>query len=322
VTSTVITVRGEVAASAFGFCLPHEHAFVDLVRIQPTQLLAYDFQLVDPVLVRDEVARFVQAVEQSSFARAGRPALVELTNSAAVGRDPAALRELAEGLDLHVVMSCGWYREPWFDPEHDRLLPDRLAETLIDEISTGVGETGVRPGIIGELGTDRDFVSALEERVLRASARAQRATGLSITLHARASRVALSQLEVLREESVEPARIIVGHVDTIHDPDYHEHLADHGVWVEFDTMREATEYTARRGVRYVMEARRRGYLDRLLLSSDVCALSHLTAYGGSGYGYVPTGLVARLQAEGVSDEELHMLFVDNPWRALTGEVRA
>lgn len=312
------TVRGPVDAEAFGMCLPHEHTFIDLVRIHPTQLLAYDFQLLDARLVTEEVARFVTAVEASTFAAAGRPGLVELTSGPRMGRDPLALRRLAEQLDLNVVMSCGWYREPWFEPDLERRPIRDLCATLVSEIEHGVDGTGVRPGIIGELGTDRDFVSPAEERVLRAAARAHHQTGLTITLHARASKVALEQIDILREERIEPHRIIAGHTDSIHEADYHEALARLGVWVEFDTVRGKVPYTVERSVRYVLEARGRGYLSQVLISGDVCALSHLNAYGGTGYDYIPATFVARLRDAGVSEEELWMLFVTNPRRALVG----
>lgn len=321
ISATVMTVRGERDVADLGFCMPHEHVFIDLVRVQPTQLLAYDFQLLDPVLIHEELRSYVAAVAASPFAGAGRPALVELTNGPQVGRDPQALRRAADALDMDIVMSCGWYREPWFETDLERRSADDLARQLVSEINEGVGDTGVKPGIIGELGTDRDFVSPLEERVLRAGARAHHQTGLSITLHARASRVALAQLAVLGEERVDPARVIVGHADSIHDPDYHFELARLGAWVEFDTMRGTVSYAARRGIRYVLQARSRGYLDQVLLSSDVCALSHLHAYGGSGYDYVATRLVEALTDEGLSQDELYMLCVDNPRRALSGAAR-
>jgi len=318
IAETIVTVRGEIPAEQLGFCLPHEHAFIDLVRVLPTQLLAYDFQLIDHHLVHEEVAEYVRAVEASPFAGSARPGLVELTNGSRMGRDPQALKHLAEELDLHVVMSCGWYREPWFEPDLDHRSTNDLARHLVDEIEDGVAGTGVRPGIIGELGTDRDFVSPLEERVLRAGARAHQATGLTITLHARGSRVALEQIAVLAEEGVEPHYIIVGHADSIHDPEYHHQLARLGVWVEFDTLRGKVPYAAERGVRYILEAWRRGYASQLLLSGDVCALSHLHAYGGTGYDYLPSSLAGRLGDAGLSFDELRQVFVDNPRRALTG----
>jgi phosphotriesterase-related protein len=89
--------------------------------------------------------------------------------------------------------------------------------------------------------------------------------------------------------------------------------------VEFDTLRGKVPYAVDRGIRYIVEARRRGYAEQLLLSGDVCALSHLHAYGGSGYDYLPTLFLTRLEEVGFSDDELLRLFVNNPRRALTGD---
>lgn len=309
----IMTVRGPVPAEALGFSLPHEHVFLDLIKVFPANMLAFDFQLVDEEVALGEVGRYVAAAE--SWAQ-GRPALVDVTTDERMGREPLALRRVAEALDLHVVMGCGRYREPWFEPELGRLTANELADRLVIEIERGVGDTGIRPGIIGELGADRDFVSPAEERVLRAGARAHKRTGLPITLHARFGRVGISQLEVLGEEGVSPARVIVGHTDTDPDPDYHEALAKRGAWVEFDTVRGRIPLYAQRRFDFILEVRRRGYLDRLLVSHDVCALSHLRAYGGTGYDYLPGDFAGRLREAGFSDEELRLLFIENPRRAL------
>ena len=192
----------------------------------------------------------------------GRPALVDVTTDERMGRDPVGLRRVADALDLHIVMGCGRYREPWFEPELGRVPTSELADRFVAEIEQGVGGTGIRPGIIGELGADRDYLSPAEERVLRAGARAHRRTGLPITLHSRFGKVGLRQLDVLEEEGVSLGRVIVGHSDTDPDPDYHEALARRGAWVQFDTVRGRFPFTVERRVRYVLEARRRGFLDR------------------------------------------------------------
>jgi phosphotriesterase-related protein len=308
-----MTVRGPVPAEAMGFTLPHEHVLVDLVRVFPANMLAFDFQLLDEELAIDEVGRF--AKHAAEFAP-GRPGLVDVTTDERTGRQPEALLRVAEALDLNLVMACGRYREPWFEPDFARRSTVDLAALFIDEIEAGVGPSGIRPGIIGELGADRDFVSPAEERVLRAAARAQSATGLAITLHARASRVALDQVVILEEAGADLRRVIVGHCDTVPDPDYHEQLARLGVWVEFDTIRGKVPAVVERRLDFIGQLRRRGFLQRLLLSHDNCALSHLRAYGNTGYDYLATGFLDRLRDAGLAEEELQMLFVRNPIAAI------
>jgi predicted metal-dependent phosphotriesterase family hydrolase len=316
-TQPVMTVRGPVDPTQLGFGLTHEHLRIDLISIFPASMLAFDFQLIDEELITDEVRRFVDAVGTDW---PGVPWIVDVTTDRRMGRDPAALRRMSETLDLHLVMGCGRYREPWYEPDFGQLTTRQLADQLTIEIEHGVGDTGIRPGIIGELGADRDFVSPAEERVLRAAAVAHQRTGLPITLHARFGQVGLAQLDILEDAGVRPGRVIVGHTDTDPDIAYHDAIARRGAWVQFDCIRGRVPLVVERRLRYVLEARRRGYLSQLLLSHDVCALSMLRAYGGTGYDYLPGTFVGMLRDAGLSKEELVLLFVVQPRTVLTPDV--
>lgn len=318
-TRNVMTVRGPIPVDQLGFTLPHEHVFTDLARPFAAELLQFDFQLLDEGLAITELRRFTEAATASGSDPGTRPCLFDLTLDRRMGRQPEALKRVAEALDLQIVMGCGWYREPWFPPDFARTSTRELADLLTREIEEGADGTGIRPGIIGELGADHDVVSPAEERALRAAARAHKRTGLTITLHARASRVGMQQLDILEEEGVAPGRVIVGHTDSYPHPDYHEALAKRGAWIEFDTIRGRFPFIVDRSVRYIKEATRRGILGQVLLSGDVCALSHLRAYGGTGYDYIPGEFVNVLRTEGYDQEQLHELTVLNPRRALTGE---
>ena len=97
-----------------------------------------------------------------------------------------------------------------------------------------MGGTGVRPGIIGEIGTDKPWLTPAEERVHRAVARAARRTGLAITTHAVMSPVGLAQLRVFEEEGVDPARVVIGHADSYPILDYYLEIIERGANLEFD----------------------------------------------------------------------------------------
>lgn len=303
----VQTVRGAVNAGELGVVLPHEHLQIDLVSVFGTQLLAFDFQLTDVELAIREAREFIVA---------GGGCIVDVTTDPRIGRKPVALLEISTALDCHVIMGCGWYRQSWYGDEIDRMTAGDLAAVLIDEIVSGCDGTDIRPGIIGEIGADGGYLTAAEERVLRAAARAHLETDLPITLHARASKVGLAQLDVLEEEEVDLRRVIVGHCDTFPDEDYHEAIARRGAWVEFDTIRGTYADVSSQRARFVVEMVRRGHIDRLLLSQDICALSHLSVRGGSGYGYLLTGFLPLLRSLGLSEEQTTQLTVLNPQRAL------
>ena len=173
--------------------------------------------------------------ELAQFRAAGGSGLVDLTPTG-VGRDPAWLVGLATASDLHIVMGCGWYRTAYYPPEAliDRRSTDDLADELVREATDGVGESGIRPGIIGEIGTDKPWVSPSEERVHRAAARASRRTGLAITTHAVLSDVGLAQLRIFEEEGADPTRVVIGHADSYPVLDHYLAIIGRGANLEFD----------------------------------------------------------------------------------------
>ena len=296
-----MTVLGPVDSGELGVTLPHEHVFLDLTREYRG-----DGLLNDPVLAAHELAL---------YAEAGGRTVVDVT-SVGLARDPAALRSMATRTGLNIVMGCGFYRRAYFPPAVDELSTDAVADWIVRDIEEGVD--GVRAGIIGEIGCDR-VMTALEERSFRAAARAQRRTGLTITTHAARWPVGLPQLDLLMEEGVDPRRVVVGHCDMVPDHDYHLELARRGAFVQFDTVQGASEYDTRCRLDWIRSLAEEGYLDRVLLSQDVCLRSDYAAFGGPGYAYVVTGFADRLRDEGFEKADLDQLLVDNPRRMLTGE---
>jgi phosphotriesterase-related protein len=217
------------------------------------------------------------------------------------------------------VVGTGHYRDPYLDVDwFDRHGIEMIAELLVRDIEQGMAGTGIRAGIIGEIGADKWFVSALEERSFRAAARAQRRTGLAITTHAARWPVGLAQLDIVQSEGVDPRRVIIGHCDSVNLPEYHEKIVARGAFVQFDTIRGRSTYDIRLRVELVMNLVKHGYVDQILLSHDVCTTSHLSSYGGGGYTVVGTIFREALLEAGLAPEEFDHISIDNPRRALTG----
>ena len=207
----VMTVSGPIPPEKLGFTLPHEHTGISLWHIANR----WDYWELTP---DDDLI----IEELRDFRRRGGGTLVDLTLPG-VGRDPDRLRRLASASGLNIVMGTGWYREAYYPAEAliDRRSVDDLAAEMVDELEHGVGDSGIRPGIIGEIGTDKPWVSAREERVHRAAARAAKQTGMAITTHGVQSAVGLAQLRIFTEEGVDPARVVIGHADSHHDLDFY-----------------------------------------------------------------------------------------------------
>jgi phosphotriesterase-related protein len=306
----VQTVLGAIEPGSLGFTLPHEHTQIALWHIQGR----WDYWQ----LTRDKA---VILEELALFRATGGSGLVDLTLPG-VGRDPLWLREVASASGLNVVMGCGWYRTAYYPAEAriDLRATDDLADELVAEIEGGVGDSGIRPGVIGEIGTDKPWVSPAEERVHRAAARAARRTGLAITTHAVLSDVGLAQLRIFEEEGLDPGRVVIGHADSYPVLDHYLEIVARGASLEFDFIGmpwERERIGEQRTIELLLELLSRGHVDRILLSQDVCNDSQLVRFGGNGYAYLAEAFLPRLQAAGVSDSEIETMTVGNPRRLLT-----
>ena len=307
----VQTVAGPLDPADLGWVLPHEHTAIALWHI-PNRWDYWELRRDEPVILE----------ELAAFRAAGGGTLVDQTLDG-VGRDPRWLAEISRESGLHVVMGAGWYRGAHYPAEAliDRRSVDALADDIVRDATVGMGETGIRAGIIGEIGTDKPWLSAQEERVHRAAARAARRTGLAITTHAVQSTVGLDQLDLFAAEGADLTRVVIGHADSNPSLDYHLAIVERGASLEFDFLGMAFTPLERHGegriVQNLVELVRRGHAERILLSQDVCHDSQLKRYGGNGYTYLAETFLPRLRAAGVSDADIRTLTVDNPRRLLT-----
>jgi phosphotriesterase-related protein len=306
----VQTVSGRIPAADLGFVLPHEHTGIQLWQI-PNRWDYWELTPEDALIVP----------ELAAYRAAGGGTIVDLTLPG-VGRDPLRLRRYAEASGVRIVMGAGWYRTAYYPVEAliDRRPVDDLADELVREIEIGVDGTDVRPGIFGEIGTDKPWLTALEERVHRAVGRAARRTGLAITTHSVMSPVGLAQLRVFEDEGVDPARVVIGHADSYPSLDHYLEIIKRGANLEFDFLGMSFTPMERHGEPRIVDLARelidRGHADRLLLSLDVCHNSQLTAYGGNGYVHLFKTFLPQLRAAGVPEAAIHQITVLNPARIL------
>ena len=306
----VMTVTGPIPPERVGFTLPHEHTGLSLWHVPGRwdhwQLTA------DDELVGDELRE---------ARRRGAATIVDLTLPG-IGRDPERLRRLSLRTGLQIVMGCGWYTEPYHPPEARiaRRSVDDLAAELVGELEHGIGGNGVRPGIIGEIGVDKAWVSPAEERVHRAAARAAKATGMAVVTHAVGSPAGLDQLRILVDEGLDPERVVIGHADTYPDFDHWLAILATGATLAFDGLKQrsgAEEAREARLIELVVELLERGFAPQLLLSQDVCHDDQLKANGGSGYTYLQQHFLPKLRTAAVGEGEIATMTVENPRRLLT-----
>ena len=307
---SVMTVLGPVPADELGYVLPHEHPYCQLRQAAHR----YDFpdQFDDDRVVTAEVA---------AFGELGGTTLVDLTVPD-IGRSPERLRKLSENTGVQIVMGCGWYRGNYYRAQDviERRTVGSLADQLIAEITEGVDGTGIKPGVIGEIGVEKTWVAPVEERVLRAAARAHKETGLALgAIHA-IGPVAPDILTIFEEEDVDMSRVAVGHCDSYPHMEFLEGLIARGALVMFDNCGQFTGLGTfeEHIMNTVKELVDKGHGDHVLLSHDTCKFPQFKTHGGPGFVYLSETFLPALRDLGITEETIKLITQDNPRRWLVG----
>lgn len=318
--SSVNTVLGPVDGGRLGSTLMHEHVFV----LSP--------EIEKPASEWDEgEARSLAVGRLRELAARGIGTLVDLT-VVGLGRDMARIAAIAAQVpEINVVAATGVYtynEVPMFfhfrGPGTVLGGPEPMTEFFVREIHEGIGDTGVRPGIL-KCATDRPGITPGVERVLRAVARAHRETGLPITTHTPTPPEpwGLEQQRVLAEEGVDLSQVVIGHSGGTRDVGYHEALLANGSYLGFDHFGIGTIPLADRveSVRVLCE---RGHAARIVLSHD--AMCHCDWFPPSVSGmwkdwrwtHIPDDVLPAMREAGISEEDIRTMMVENPRRILEG----
>jgi phosphotriesterase-related protein len=298
------TVRGDIAPDALGVTYPHEH----LITHPPANVPEIDFRMDDAAAALRELGW---------FRAAGGNAIVEMSPRD-YGRDAPALRRLSEQTGVHIICVSGRVKEKFSGALTTGYSVEQLADEMIRDIQVGIGDTGVRAGVI-KAGSSLNTITPGEERVFRAAARAHHATGAPISTHTEAGTMGLEQVALLRAEGVPPERIIIGHMDRRMDWEYHRALLDTGVTISYDQLSKEKYYPDSLRVEYILRIFREGYGDRIMISGDMARRSYWPSYGawgGPGLTYVLWRFVPWLRESGLADDAIEQLLIHNPARAL------
>ncbi len=299
----VMTALGPIRPEELGFTLHHEH----LIAMVPA--LATE----DSDLVLDDPEAALAELEL--FHGAGGRAIVDMS-PADYGRDTHAILEVAAHSPVHIILVTGHHKDLHAAPYLGAASINHIAAQSIRDLTEGIDGTSTKTGVI-KAGTSLDQITKVEDRVLRAAARAHLATGAPISTHTERGTMAHEQIEILRDEGVDPGRVILGHLDHRLDEAYLRSILDTGAFVSFDQfskVKYGRDEDRAAMVKTLVDA---GYLDQLLISGDLARKSKLRAYGGEpGLTYFLDHVPLILMDAGLDALTVRHLFVDNPARAL------
>ena len=333
----VMTVTGEISPDELGTTLMHEHILGDASRwwrgpdsgaservtMGPVDVSIIGELRMDPFANRDNCVlddAAVAVAELGQFRDLGGRTVVDASGPGS-GRDPRALRQISQTTGLQVVMASGFYLDGSHPPRLSSMSVDDIADEITRDATEGVGDSGVRSGIIGEIGVSAEF-SPTERKSLRGAARAQARTGLPLSVHLPGwLRRGNEVLDIVAEEGGDVTHTILCHMNPSGtDFDYQAGVAERGAYIGYDMVgmdyyyadQDAQSPCDEENASHIARLVENGYGDKVLISQDTFLKMMLTRNGGFGYGYILRHFVPRLVRHGLSADQVQALLVANP----------
>ncbi|MDA0351785.1 MAG: phosphotriesterase-related protein [Chloroflexi bacterium] len=308
--ATIQTATGPIDSDDLGFTLTHEHVVVGSPPVRQQFPDLFDREAILAIAVPNLIAA----------REAGVRTIVDLT-PITLGRDAGLIRDAAQRSGVQIIVATGLYYFP--DLYFAFASIEHLTALFVRDINDGIGDTGVRAGVI-KCATQPDM-NPFNEKVLRASAQAHRQTGVPIGTHTFvANRTGLDQTRVFHEEGVDLGRVIIGHSDDTDDISYLEDIIETGAYIGMDRIGIPRPRTSEERADMVAALVERGYASRVCLSHDSGVMEGydeaLKAERSPDwrYTFIPREFSALLRERGVSDDAITQMTVANP-RTIFGQ---
>jgi len=315
--SIVQTVLGPIDASKLGFTLPHEHICPSSAGFLQTWPEFFGGRANFITRVVDKL----KAVKDEG----GVNTIVDCT-TADIGRDIRLLEEVSRKSGIQIVAATGHWLYPSLSMS--ARTADELAQFFILEIERGIEGTNIKPGVI-KVATDHDGVTPFLEKVLRAAARASKATGVPVTTHTNAAdRTGEKQADIFEQEGLSPAMACLGHCDDSKDMSYLTGLLKRGYTIGMDHLSWGTRgqggflswQQRAESIKKLIDA---GFIDKIFLSHDwyfgisiapTGAMDAMDKMNPDGMLLNARKTIPYLKQIGVSEQQIRTITVDNPRR--------
>lgn len=316
----VRTVSGDIDPSEMGVTYAHDHIYC-------IPQLWKEKGDTDLLLDSPEASQ----AELELFAKAGGRTIYDAT-AIDYGRDVGTVKGIAEAAGVQVIATAGFNKAiMWpgtmpgkgmtFNQWIASQSRDALARHVVAEVTEGMDGTDVRGGVV-KFGTGYNTMNESEIKILLAVLDAHKETGAPIHSHTELGTMALEQLDLVKAEGVDPARLTIAHLDRNPDPWLHRKVAETGVFFSFDGITRVKYYSEDVRTRCILDLVRLGHEDQIMVGGDIARRTMFASYGegGLGMGFILEKWKPRFIEEageaGFDGEKLvHKFFVENPQRA-------
>lgn len=328
----IATVLGEINENELGITSSHEHIFIDMrncVEINGNEPKCFHDKISannrcevfsDPYAILDNalLENIDDAVaEVEYFKEWGGNTIIDCTLDE-IGRDAIKLQEVSQRTGVNIIVGCGHYYQKAHYPYVKDASVEDIANEMRNDILFGIGNTGVKAGIIGEIGTSAT-VSDDEKKVLIAAGVVGAETGKAIHIHTDLyTQNGLEVINILTSEGMKPDKICIDHLDVWLRPDYIRALLQKGVYVEFDNFGKEFYVCEKNRFAYDLERIKvlktlidEGYQKQILICNDICLKTMWKKYGGLGYAHILRTVKEMAKENGIDENMYFSLLTEN-----------
>lgn len=318
----VQTVLGPIQASQLGRTLSHQHVLFGYPGWENAVLSPFRW---------DEALNQAAEVLNDAKDRCGLHTVIDAT-PADCGRKVDFLKAVSERTGIHIVASSGYYYEGEGSPAYFKFrmsygnAPEEIYQMMFREVTQGVGDTGIRTGVI-KVATSAGQITDYEDLFLRAAAQVSAETGVRIITHTQGGTMGAEQARRLIIYGAKPEHIMIGHLDNCTDMNELLHIFEQGVYGGFDRM-GIQGFTGalpeNRRLAEIVGLAGSGYGDRIILSHDsiIRMLGDPWVYSEQdakdlahwNWTHVFEDTLPKLQEMGLSAEITEAMVADNPQR--------
>lgn len=342
----VQTVLGIIEPDSLHVTLMHEHILADVsvllslpneaslrsianqpVNLENLYLIRYNPLInIDNCQFTDEN---LMTKEVSYFKEDGGKSIVE-TSSTGLHGDPLGLARISRKTGINIIKGSGFYIGKSQSPEVLEKSEEELAQIIINEITIGFGDTGIKAGLIGEIGCNAP-IDNFERKSLIAGALAQKETGSLMSIHPSYSDdLIIENINILKKAGADLSRVVVCHCDLgveVFSLETIYKLLEEGCIVEFDTFgyegifpfswnRHINHPTDQDRIKIIKGIIEKGYIKQIVISSDRCHKHLLRTYGGGGYSHIIRHDLKLMKINGIDEAEINEIVIENPKRLL------
>ena len=307
-------MRGDIKPERLGFTHCHEHLFV--FRIEgvtlPERLVIDSYENT-----KAEVAR---------FAEMGGGALVDAQPFGS-GRNSELLQRLSEETGVAIIASTGLHKESFYPVRFwsfDASVRD-ITDLFVSEIEEGMflydrfdpfrKRGKAKAGII-KIATADQGLTPYYRKVFDAAAEAHRKTAAPILTHTELSGFGGQQAHYLTERGVDPARIIISHMDRKIHIENNRECAKLGVYLEYDTIARTKYHSDADEAELIRRMILDGFSRQVVLGMDLTRDRCVSYGGGPGLGYIMSDFIPMLEELGIDPDDCARMTVENPRHAL------